>query len=435
MPNRPPLTQAEKEKIYQGKLQGRTLPEMAAEVHCSLACARKWWRQGRDHGLQGLRAPRRGRRCSGILSRFDSLVADKALALKRNHHRWGADRVLVELHQDPELKGLQLPSRSRLAVFFQERCPECVAKYSTPPPPCPRPPDVSGVHERWQLDPQEGLILRDGQRVTLCNIRDPVGAALIASRAFVVTKGRSWRKLHWTEVRQVLREAFTEWGTLPDSVQTDNAHCLAGVPTDPFPGLLTLWLVGLGIQHRLIRPGHPTDQAHIERSHRTLNDFALDDEALLDMAHLQPALDRERAIHNQAFPCHASDCAGRPPLSAHPELLHPRRPYRPEQEWALFDLQRVYDYLATVHLQRKVASNGLVKLGQQTYAVGRRYAAQTLQVHFDPQQAQWVFLTAAGEEIARRAPKNLTVQHLTGLEPAEHQPLPPLQLTLPCFVA
>jgi len=435
MPDQLPLTQVQKERIYQGKLQGRTLAEMATEVQCSPGCARKWWRRGRDHGLQGLRALRRGRGASGILSQFDPSVLHKAVALKRNHPRWGADRVLVELCRDPELTGLRLPSRSRVAAVFKARCPECVGRHSARPPPLPRPPNATGVHEMWQLDTQEGITLRDGSWVTVCNIRDPVSAAMIASQAFDVTRPGYWRKLEWTEVRQVLRSAFSEWATLPDGLQTDHAHRLAGAPTDPFPSLLTLWLVGLGIKHRLIRPGHPTDQPHIERNHRTLDDWTFNDEDLSNLQHWQSALDRERATYNRAFPCHASDCAGQPPLVAHPESLRPRRAYQPEWELTLFDLQRVYDYLATFHLQRKVSANGQVSLGQQNYSVGRRRAGQTLQVRFDPQDVQWVFLSAEGEEIARLAPKNMGVRNLTGPEPTELQPMPPVQLTLPCFVA
>ena len=58
MANRAPLSQVEKERIYRGKLAGHTLPDLAAEVGCSVECARKWWRIGRDKGLEGLRSPR-----------------------------------------------------------------------------------------------------------------------------------------------------------------------------------------------------------------------------------------------------------------------------------------------------------------------------------------------------------------------------------------
>lgn len=435
MQNRAPLTQAEKECVYLGKTHGWTLTNLAVEVRCSFECARKWWRRGRDYGLQGLRACRCGRSATGILSQFDRRVADKALTLKHRHPGWGADRVLVELERDPELEGLRLPHRSRLAAFFKACCPECVAARRARQPPALRPPDVTGVHEMWQLDCQEGLLLRNGQRVTICSIRDPLGAAMIASQAFEVTTARHWRKLDWTQFRQVLRGAFTEWQTLPDSVQTDNELGLAGGPNDPFPGRLTLWLVGLGVKHRLIRPGHPTDQPHIERNHRTVDGLVLSDDATADLPRLQQTLNQERATYNHDFPCHASDCAGRPPLIAHPELLHSRRSYQPELELALFEQQRVYDYLSTFCFQRKVSATGRVSLGRQFYSLGRSHAGEIVQVRFDPARHQWVFLTEAGEEITRRDPKGLSMQELTGLDPTACEPTPPVQLTLPCFVA
>jgi transposase InsO family protein len=439
MSNRLPLSQAEKEHIYWGKQAGHTLTQLAAEVSCSYECARKWWRVGRDKGLEGLRAPRRGRGSTGILLHFDPRVAEKALAHKRRHRPWGANRVLVELKSDPELTGLRLPGRSRLSVFFKESCPECVASRKRRVARPPRPPEATGVHEVWQLDSQEGIRLHDGEIATVCNIRDPFGAAMIASRAFPVKTEQHWRKLKWTEVRGVLRGGFTEWQTLPDSVKTDNELGLAGGPNDPYPGQLTLWLVGLGIKHCFIRPGCPTDQPEIERNHRTLDNFALDDEALSDTGHLQQALDRERGVHNHLFPSQASDCAGRPPLVAHPELLTPRRYYQPELELALFDLQRVYDYLATFTFERKVSSSAQVSLGRRLYSLGKKLVrekeVETVLARFDARHGQWVFLTEAGEELVRRQPKGLDVHTLTGLDPSDMSTTQPVQLTFPCFIA
>jgi len=291
----------------------------------------------------------------------------------------------------------------------------------------------------WQLDSQEGIRLHNGEIATICNIRDPVGAAMIASRAFSVKTKHHWRKLTWTEVRDVLREAFAEWHTLPDGVQTDNELGLAGGPNDPFPGKLSLWLAGLGITHRFIRPGCPTDQPHIERNHRTLDDFALDETALTDLQHLQQALGRERQVYNQDFPSQASDCDGRPPLEAHPELLKPRRYYEPELELALFDLQRVYQHLASFTFERKVNTSAQVSLGRQMYSLGkplvRERQLKMVLVHFDPHDKQWVFCTEDREELVRRPPKSLDVPTLTGLAPSVRRPIPAVQLTLPFLTA
>lgn len=439
MSNRPSLTVAEKERIYMGKLAGRTLPQLATEVGCTVHCARKWWRIGRAKGLEGLRAARQGRGQTGTLSQFDACVSEMAVKLKRTHPGWGAKRVLIELREDPVLRTLRLPSPSRLAVLFKERCPDCVAARKPKKEPPPRPPMATATHEMWQLDSQEGIQLHSGEVSTICSIRDPVGAAMIASRSFSVKTKHHWRKLTWTEVRDVLRVAFAEWHTLPDSVLTDNEMCHAGAPQAPFPSKLTLWLVGLGIKHRFIRPGRPTDQPHIERNHRTLDGLALDEQSLTDGSHLQRSLDRERSVYNRLFPSQASDCAGRPPLRAHPELLNPRRPYEPDLELALFDLQRVYDYLATFTFTRTPNASGQVGLGNCRYSLSRRLLRernlQTVLVRFDPQQAVWVFLTKDHEELYRCPPKHLNVHELTGLEATAIQPAGPVQLTLPCLVA
>jgi hypothetical protein len=99
------------------------------------------------------------------------------------------------------------------------------------------------VHEVWQVDHQEGHRLGDDSVATVCNIRDPYGAVMIASQAFSVKTKLHWRKLTWEEVRQVLRAGFTEWQTLPDSILTDNEMGLGGNPNDPFPRTCyELWL-------------------------------------------------------------------------------------------------------------------------------------------------------------------------------------------------
>jgi len=363
------------------------------------------------------------------------VIVQTALALKRAHPGWGAQRVLVELQADASLYGRRLPGRSRLAVLFREQCPQCVAARR----PRRRPPQPTAaprqVHEQWQLDSQEGIRLTNQEVATICSIRDPVSGAMIASRAFAVGTKRRWRKLEWTEVREVVRSAFAEWQTLPDELQTDNELGLAGTSSDLFPGKLTLWLHGLGVSHRFIRPGRPTDQPHIERNHRTLKNWAVDAHSVADLPHLQQALERERQVHNHLFPCQASDCAGRPPLTAHQELLTPRRRYQLDREPALFDSQRVYDFLAQFSFKRKVDGKARVSLGRHTYSLGqqqvRERKLQSVLARFDPNAHEWVFLTPDEEEIVRRPSKGLDRQSLTGLNPSGAPPGQAIQLTLP----
>lgn len=431
MASRTPLTLAEKERIYAAKTQGRSLPAIAAELGCSPQTARKWWRLARDHGRCALRQARRGRAPSGVLSRFDPALTARALELKRLNPSWGADRVLADLHCDPSLVTLTLPSRSRLTLLFKTECPELVA----PRRPRTNPPDaparVTAVHERWQLDFQEAIPLADDHRASICTLRDPVGAAIIASQAFDVSGGQRGRRLRWQEVRDVIRSAFERWATLPDAIQTDNEVCLGGQPSDPAPSRLTLWLAGLGVNHDFIRPNTPTDQAQIERTHRTLDGFVGLPERRLNLAQLQQRLDSERELHNRIFASRASDCQGRPPLVAHPELLRARRPYRLEWERALFDEQRVYDYLAGIPLARKVSKTGQIQIGGQARSVGRAYAEQTVRVQCDAATREWV-VSVADETVVKRLPiQGLDITSLTGMAEMPIEQLPPIQLTLP----
>ncbi len=438
---RPPLTQYEKERIYRGKLAGRKLADIALDIGCSLVCARKWWRVGRKQGETALQAKRRARGRAGACSHFDEKVVAEAVRLKREHAGWGAERMRVELAQIEALAGLALPSRSRLAALFKERCPDCLASHRPRPPDPPRPRPACGVQEVWQVDSQEDICLQDGTIATVCSVRDPVGAAMIASRAFAVQTARHWRKLTWMEIRGVLRQGFRDWSTLPEAVLTDNELVQAGNPHDCFPAPLTLWLAGLGIQHRFIRPGCPTDQPQIERNHRTLANWTQDALGLANLADLQRSLDRERRQYNHSFPSQASDCQHRSPLQAHPQLLEPRRPYTPEQELALFDLQRVFDFLAVFTFRRKVhQTTAHISLDDQMYCLGRplmrQHQLKTVRVRMDPQAHQWVVATdeECPQELLRLNPKNLDVFRLTGLEPPGLPLNQPIQLLLPYWM-
>jgi transposase len=435
-----PLTEVERQRIYEGRVQGKTISDIAQALDRSPAVIRKWWRRVRDEGVVGLRTRPRGPKPRGTLSRFDPRVSETALQLKRGHQRWGADRVRAELHRDIRLDSLPLPSRSRLAAFFKDRCPECVAAYKPRPPTPPAPPPATAVHEVWQLDNQENVELADGEIAVICSIRDPFGAAMVASRAFAARTAKHWRKLDWTEIRQTLRDGFIEWQTLPDEVRTDNELNIAGSPRDPFPSKLTLWLRGLGVKHSFIRPHCPTDQPHIERNHRTLDGFTSDTDSRANLASLQQALTQERHIYNEAFPCRASDCAGQPPLTAHPELRQPRRSYQAEHEWILFDIQRVYDFLAGFTFERRVNGVGIVSLGRHPYSAGRCHAGKALWICCDPITREWVFLEKVEEEgkvvereLLRRPVKHLDAQSLTGLEPPSTPVSQAIQLTLPCL--
>ena len=131
MQNRRPLTVAEREAIYDRKLAGERLADLAQAYDCTLECARKWWRVGRKHGREALRRQRR-RSHVGVLITFDPIVRERALYWKRRHPKRGADRILIDMKEDPILQDIRLPKSRTLAVFFHEACP-CLL-YTSPSP-------------------------------------------------------------------------------------------------------------------------------------------------------------------------------------------------------------------------------------------------------------------------------------------------------------
>ena len=72
---------------------------------------------------------------------------------------------------------------------------------------------------------------------------------------------------------------------------------------------LTLWLHGLGVVHPFSRPGTPTDQAQIERTHRTLDNLTGILDGWADLRSLQARLDAECEQYN--FGCEEIPWYGR----------------------------------------------------------------------------------------------------------------------------
>lgn len=421
-------------EFYERHQAGETYPEMASHYGVSKECVRYWCRHQRDGGSCETiyrRTP------PGLLSQFHPLVRYCILRLRLEHPHWGPNRIWKKLEKRSSLRGLPLPSEASIGRYLHQwarfhRRPKKTVERA-------RPRQPTAVHQRWQMDFKLGIGLQDGSQVNLHTVRDPVGEACLGAVVFPVEKvATRGERVTLDQVRWVLRRCFTEWNTLPDEVQTDGEPVLVTQSADAFPTPFTLWLKGLGIEHLIIRPGKPTDNAEVERCHRTITDYAIVGNEDQPVHHLQSILDE--AVLELAFdlPSRAEGCGGRPPIEAHPELLEPRRPFRPEHELALFDLKRVDTYLATFTWQRKVSKTGQICLaGRHTYyGVGRKYARRQVLVKFDPADRHFVFydVDKPGQEVRRRPARNLAVEDLTGLV-AWPEGLVPQQLPLPLFLS
>lgn len=427
---------AQRQMFYQAHQAGETYPAIAQRSGVSRECVRYWCR--RQHA-GGSCQTRYRRAPGGRLSRFSARVRYVVLRLRLEHPRWGPNRLRAKLKQRPSLQGQRLPSEASVGRYLHQwrrfrRPPKRIAASPTH-----RPDPPTYVHQRWQVDFKLGLPLTDGTRVNLFTVREPVGEACLGALLFPAGRvGQPARKVTLAEVRSVLRQCFARWGTLPDEIQTDGEPVLIDSAREAFPSSFRLWLVGLGITHRVIRSGKPTDQAEVERCHRTLNDYALVGNEACSPATLQQRL--EVAVQELLFelPSRAAGCAGRPPAQAHPDLFQPRRPFGPEHELAHFDLARVDAYLATQTWERLAGATGQICIGghHHYYTVGRAFSHQRIQVRFDPMDRSFVFTPRddPARELNRRPARHLQVSDLTGLAMWPFGP-GPQQLCLPLVFA
>jgi len=288
------------------------------------------------------------------------------------------------------------------------------------------------------MDAKESVAVVGVGVVTFNQARDEFGRATVMHRIHPAEQPeQSIVKLTAAQVQQDCRIAFTQWG-LPDAIQTDQASVFVDADPTPFPTQLTLWWVGLGIEHRLV--SSPLRNGCIERGQRTLNERTLVGQRFDDTDQLQKRVDADWYELNAECPSRAKGCQGQPPLLAHPELLLTRRPYRPEWELDLFDLKRVDDYLASHTWLRTVSEVGQVSLGGQRYGLGVAWAGQTVSISFNPEQRQFVFTQVRPETkrgkrhsdlpLVHLDAKGLSVEEITGL-PVALGDLPMRQLMLP----
>jgi transposase InsO family protein len=329
----------------------------------------------------------------------------------------------LELDEDARFQGRDVvPCRSGAAVFLKQN--RLTRKYERhnelPQPPVSAP---QHAHEEWEMDAQGVMKVLPAGRVSLINICD----------VFSTLKVDSYPCMHKSkpstlDYQLVLRRAFLKYG-LPehfaldhDSVYYDNTSA------SPYPTSFHLWLIGLGVEVTFGRQGQPTDQATVERSHQTLTGQALVGQTLTDDAAIQAALNDRLEFLAYRYP--SRTLAGQPPLVAYPEAIHSGRPYRPEWELNLLDMQRVYRYLAQGRWFRQVSPQGQFSLGGHYYGLGVTFGSQMIEITFDPNTCEFICQSEDAQHSARLPARGLTPQDLIG-ELGPLVALPAYQLALP----
>jgi Helix-turn-helix domain len=412
---------AERVEIGERWQAGQKDPEIAVAMNLPVWTVRKWRRKYQKQGRSGLDS-RMGRPRTGALGQSPLELRDTIRDMREAHPGWGPITIRTELEDMSHFTGLQLPSRSRIAAFLRQQ--GLTRKYERHVElPQPRAADPQRAHEEWEMDAQGAIKVPELGPVSVINITDLFSRVKVGSLPCLNPAHPSTQ-----DYQLALRQAFVHYG-LPqrisldhDSVFFDNTHA------SPFPSVLHLWLIALGVEVRFIDKRPPVEHSVIERCHQTVSQQAIAGQYFSDELALRESLAVRCDFLNTRYP--SRSLAGQPPLIAHPEARHSGCFYRLEWEEDLLAMQRVHDYLAKGRWFRRSGPVGLLSLGHHRYGVGRAFGNQTFEVTFDSQTLEWICLPADGRERIRIPAQGLTKSALMG----ELSPLlacPAYQLALP----
>ena len=369
-----PTTLAERVTIVEQVDAGKSSCEIAQELGLPLATVRKWRQRYRRSGRAGL-SSQMGRPATGALGQSPPELRDAVLQMREKHPGWGPQTLRLELAKDERFAKQGLPSRARIAAYLKEK--DKVRKYEHHQDmPEPKPQPIQRPHQEWEMDAQGVTTVAGLGKVSFIDLLDVYSHMSIDSHA---CPKASHPKSE--EYQRVLRRAFIRYG-LPEQISLDHDSAFYdNKSASPFPSVIHLWLIGLGVQVRFIHKRPPLEHSRIERHHQTIAGQAFDGQTFADVTALQRSLQARMLFLNQEYPTRALD--ERPPLQAFPHARHSGRIYSLGAEEQMLDMQRIYDYLQSGRWFRQVSSVGTFSLGSYGYNATTQFAEQTVEITFD----------------------------------------------------
>jgi hypothetical protein len=400
---------------------GQTDAEIAQILGWSKWTVRKWRRAYQKNGEDGLLS-RMGRPREGLLSTFPLEVRDELEKMRKTHPGWGPVTLVEELAGDSRFLGLRLPGRAQVAAFLKAKDLARPYQRRAGLPPA-KAPKAQQVHEEWEMDAQGAQQAGTLGQVSVVNLIDVVSRLKVGSYPHLGTRGLDGR-----DYQLVLRMAFLDYG-LPLRISLDHDSAFFdNTSASPYPSRIHLWLTALDVQVVFIQKSPPLEHAKIERNHQTISAQTIVGQTWTDLIALWQGLSKRREFLNTRYPSRVLHYQA--PLEAYPQAVHSGRPYRPEWEEQMLDLQRVYALLAQARWFRETSCHGEFWLGLQRYNAGRKCAKSTLEITFDPAHVEFISQQLGTDEVRHFEAKGLTKTDLMGELPPLAR-LPAYQLALP----
>ncbi|MDX1620640.1 MAG: IS481 family transposase [Nitriliruptorales bacterium] len=327
-------------------LKGWTVEQTCLFYGVSPARFYVWRARYAEEGIEGLRD--RSRRPASSPNRIDVEVEQTIVGWRRQHPRWGAQRIRDELIR----AGAPHPPATSTIHRVLQRHGLIEDGFSQPVRTglrfCRARPN-----ELWQLDAKEDWPLADGQLVDIIDILDDHSRLLCGLRA--------WPSLSEAHAWDTLEQAVTIYGP-PTQLLSDNATWLTGISHNTVIEFeRRCWQLGIDTIHG--RPHHPQTQGKIERHHQTLTRWLDDQPPANTLTELQDQLDRYRHYYNHQRP--------------HQALGDARTP---AEAYTATDKAQPAGHAPTVTFRRIVNTNGIVNYAGWHIHIGRTWAAKVVTI-------------------------------------------------------
>lgn len=330
--------------------------------------------------------------------------------LREEHPGWGAGFILQEMVEKQGYSYADLPDIASVNRYFKE---VGLIPLRIPSRDLPRSKKTSTVrycHDRWEMDAQGPVKTSGLNYVAMINVKDTKSKAYIMSFPVMVDSQKHQPKtLHY---QWALRLAFVEWG-LPRVVQVDKDSVFyPNTAQSPFPTLLHLWLLSLGIVLDFIKYPPPIKNAMVERSHQTIARQVLQGQFHSCWKDLWLTCNERRDLLNrvQVNP-HAKS---RPALLAFPNVVKNRRTYEIEKENQQMQLKRIYKYLSDCDWYRSTSKDKTFSLGGWVYYLKKAKPKTQMHIKFSNRDKKLI-CRDVNEQIIDRIPvKGLTIIKIMG---------------------
>jgi transposase InsO family protein len=204
------------------------------------------------------------------------------LTVRDSHPVWGARKIARCLERD----GHNVPALSTVHAILQ-RHGRVVAPPGTPGQPYRR-FEKEAPNQLWQMDFKGHMPLADGTSCHPLTMLDDHSRFALCVAACADEQGAT--------VQAHLQTVFRHYG-LPDAMFVDNGGPWGFTLAEPWTRL-AVWLLKLGVGVIHSRPYHPQSRGKNERFHRTLKAEVFAFERFGNLAAVQRALDRWRAVYN-----------------------------------------------------------------------------------------------------------------------------------------